>query len=200
MSSANGKKERFKKEIITDRAVSILDFNRRFVERESYKELVTSGFPEKKLVVLSCMDTRLTELLPKAMNLRNGDAKIVKNAGATIMHPFGSITRSILVAVYEFEVEDVFVVGHYGCGMAKLDGQEILKKAVVRGVESKTIETLRHSGIAIDDWLRGFDSESDAVLESVERLRNHPLMPKDVVIHGMLMHPETGKLDHLISK
>ena len=36
------------------------------------------------------------ELLPKALNLKNGDAKIVKNAGATIMHPFGSIIRSII--------------------------------------------------------------------------------------------------------
>ena len=42
------------------------------------------------------MDTRLMELLPKALNLKNGDAKIVKNAGATIMHPFGSIIRSII--------------------------------------------------------------------------------------------------------
>ena len=36
------------------------------------------------------MDTRLTELLPKALDLKNGDAKIIKNAGGTVIHPFGS--------------------------------------------------------------------------------------------------------------
>ena len=51
------------------------------------------------MVIISCMDTRLVELLPKAMNMRNGDVKIIKVAGAVISHPFGSIMRSILVAV-----------------------------------------------------------------------------------------------------
>ncbi len=49
------------------------------------------------------MDTRLVELLHKALNLKNGDVKIVKNAGAIINNPFGSIMRSLLIAVYEFE-------------------------------------------------------------------------------------------------
>ncbi|MCY9444161.1 carbonic anhydrase, partial [Bacillus spizizenii] len=40
----------------------------------------TTKFPSKKLVIVTCMDTRLTELLPQAMGLKNGDAKIVKNA------------------------------------------------------------------------------------------------------------------------
>ena len=31
-----------------------------------------------KMVIISCMDTRLVELLPKAMNMRNGDVKIIK--------------------------------------------------------------------------------------------------------------------------
>lgn len=41
------------------------------------------------------MDTRLLELLPKAMGLKNGDAKIVKNAGAVISHPFGGVMKYI---------------------------------------------------------------------------------------------------------
>ena len=49
------------------------------------------------------MDTRLTELLPRSMNLRNGDAKIIKSAGAVVTHPFGGIMRSIIIAVYEFK-------------------------------------------------------------------------------------------------
>ena len=77
----------------------ILEYNKSFVENKEYEQYVTSKHPNKKIVVLSCMDTRLTELLPKAMNLKNGDVKLIKNAGATIMHPFGSIMRSVLVAI-----------------------------------------------------------------------------------------------------
>ena len=52
----------------------ILKFNTRFVAQKEYENYVTSGQPNRKLAVLSCMDTRLTELLPNAMGLINGDA------------------------------------------------------------------------------------------------------------------------------
>ena len=68
----------------------ILDYNQSFVENKEYDKYRTSKEPNMKLVVLSCMDTRLTELLPKALNLKNGDVKLIKNAGAAIMHPFGN--------------------------------------------------------------------------------------------------------------
>ncbi len=55
----------------------ILEYNKSFVENKEYEQYVTSKHP-KKIVVLSCMDTRLTELLPKAMNLKNGDVKLIK--------------------------------------------------------------------------------------------------------------------------
>ena len=82
----------------------ILEFNREFVERGDYKKYVTDKYPNKKLAVLSCMDTRLTELLPAALGLKNGDAKIIKNAGGLIMSPYDSAMRSLLVAVYELGV------------------------------------------------------------------------------------------------
>ena len=47
------------------------------------------------------MDTRLTELLPAALGIKNGDVKLIKNAGGVVMAPFGSVMRSLLVAVYE---------------------------------------------------------------------------------------------------
>lgn len=78
----------------------IIAFNKQFVENKGYEKYITNKYPDKKLAILSCMDTRLTELLPAALGLRNGDAKIIKNAGAVISHPFGSVIRSLLVAIY----------------------------------------------------------------------------------------------------
>src|SRR5690554_5212780 len=99
----------------------ILNFNKTFVDNKDYEQYRTSRFPNKNMVILTCMDTRLTELLPKAMNLRNGDAKIIKNGGAIITSPFGNIMRSIIVAVYELNASEVCVVGHHQCGMTGLD-------------------------------------------------------------------------------
>src|ERR1700744_3962950 len=106
----------------------ILTHNAQFVERKEYEPFRTDQFPDKKLVVLTCMDTRLVELLPHAMNLRNGDAQVIKNAGAIVSHPFGSVMRSLLVAVYELRAIEVAVVGHHGCGMTGLSCARVLQK------------------------------------------------------------------------
>ena len=177
----------------------ILDFNKSFVENKEYDKFKTSKVPNKKLVVLSCMDTRLTELLPKALNFKNGDIKLIKNAGAAVMHPFGSIIRSIVVAVYEFEASEVLVVGHHDCGMSHLNVDDIIEKAIKRGISLDVITTINNAGIDIRKWLRGFDSVEQSVKESVDLIRNHPLIPADVIIHGLIIDPETGKLEVLIN-
>lgn len=177
----------------------ILLYNKQFVQDKKYEEYKATKNPNKKLVILSCMDTRLTELLPKAMNIKNGDAKIIKNAGATIMHPFGSIIRSILVAIYEFNAEDVIVVGHHGCGMSNLNVDSIIKKIVDRGVTEETISTLYNSGIDVGKWLQGFESVEEAIKESVKSIKNHPLIPKDVNIHGLIIDPHIGSLEIVVN-
>ena len=62
------------------RLQEILAYNRQFVQDREYIKYQTDKFPDKKLVIVSCMDTRLTELLPRALNLRNGDVKMIKDA------------------------------------------------------------------------------------------------------------------------
>lgn len=177
----------------------ILDYNRSFVENKEYSKYTTSKEPNKKLVILSCMDTRLTELLPKALNLRNGDVKLIKNAGASIMHPFGSIIRSIVVAIYEFQSEEVLVIGHHGCGMSSINADKTLEKAIERGISPEVIKILCNAGIDIKKWLHGFNSVEESVKESVELIKNHPLIAEDVIIHGLIIDPETGKLEVIVN-
>jgi carbonic anhydrase len=176
----------------------ILEHNRQFVADRKYEEFLTDRWPNKKIVVLTCMDTRLVELLPRAMNLRGGDAKIIKSAGAVVSHPFGAIMRSILVAVYSLNVEEIAVVGHHDCGMAGLDCASILERATQRGVGPDVIDTLQAGGINLQKWLRGFDHVRDGVTASVELIRRHPLLPKDIPVHGLLMDPVTGELESVV--
>jgi carbonic anhydrase len=175
----------------------ILAHNAAFVASKGYEEFLTSPLPNKKLVVITCMDTRLCELLPKAMGLRNGDVKMIKNAGAVVSHPFGSVMRSVLVAVYQLGAEEIAVVGHHGCGMTGLCSSDVLEKARQRGVSSQTLETLNQAGINLSEWLTGFESPQAGVMASVEMIRNHPLLPKDIAVHGLIIHPETGRLEIL---
>ncbi|MDW0110848.1 beta-class carbonic anhydrase [Sporosarcina aquimarina] len=174
---------------------TILDHNDKFVGEHQYEQYETTKFPNKRIVILSCMDTRLTELLPAAMNLKNGDAKIVKSAGALVAHPFGSIMRSLLIAVYELQADEVYIIGHYDCGMSSIDTESIIDKMVDRGINRNLFNTLAYSGVDLKGWLHGFKDVTASVKQSVDAVRNHPLMDKTVPVHGLVIHPDTGKLD-----
>ncbi|MCA0988878.1 beta-class carbonic anhydrase [Guptibacillus algicola] len=172
----------------------ILEFNEKFVENKDYEPYITSGLPEKRMVILSCMDTRLVELLPRAMNLKNGDVKMVKNAGAFVTDPFDTVVRSILVGVYELQADAVLVIGHHDCGMGKVDPSKLREK-MASNVSKEVVSTLEHAGIDIEDWLQGFSTVQDGVRQSVATIKNHPLLPEGTPVHGLVIDPKTGKLD-----
>lgn len=177
------------------RMEEILAHNKIFVENKEYEQYLTTKFPEKKLVIVTCMDTRLTELLPKAMNLKNGDAKIIKNAGAIITAPFGNIMRSVIVALYKLGANEVIIIGHRDCGMTGLDTEGVVRDMTERGVPDHVIHTLQHSGVNFNQWLKGFDNVHDSVVRSAQIVRNHPLLPPGTPVHGMIIDPETGGLE-----
>lgn len=173
----------------------MLKFNREFVESRKYEQYVSSKYPDKKIAIVTCMDTRLVELLPAALGIKNGDVKIIKNAGATITNPFDSTVRSLLVAIYELGVNEIMIIGHTGCGVQGMDSQEMLHLMRQRGIDEEHITLMKHCGIDLDQWLHGFEDTPSAILETVDLVKNHPLVPKDIVVRGYIMDSVTGQLD-----
>lgn len=176
----------------------ILTFNASFVDKGEYEPYRTSRFPDKKIVILTCMDTRLVDLLQKSMNLKNGEAIIIRNGGAIVIQPFGNIMRSIVVSFYELGADEIAVIGHHDCGMTALKASTVVEKMKKRGIDENVLETLVHSGIDLNRWLIGFDSVKESVEKSVGIIKNHPLLPKNVPVHGLTIHPETGALELVV--
>lgn len=176
----------------------ILAHNQRFVSNKEYLNYQSDKYPLKKMAILSCMDTRLTELLPAAMNFKNGDIKIIKNAGALITHPFGSVMRSLLIAVYDLNVNEIAVVGHHDCGMQKMESARLLEKMQSRGIKKEVIDMINFCGVDIDKWLKGFDNPRTSVQKTIDLIRNHPLIPQSVQLHGLLIDPHTGQLEKIV--
>ena len=173
----------------------ILKYNKEFVEQKGYERFLTDKYPNKRIAIVTCMDTRLVELLPAALGLRNGDVKIIKNAGGTITNPFDSAMRSLLVAVYELGVTEIMVIGHTHCGVQGMDSAEMQHLMLERGVPASNITLMKHCGIDLDSWLHGFDDTAAAVNETVDLIERHPLMPPEgITVRGYIMDSVTGKL------
>lgn len=175
----------------------IIEYNREFVASKGYEKFLTDKYPDKKLAVLSCMDTRLTELLPSALGLKNGDAKIIKNAGGLVISPFDSAMRSIIVAVYELGVEEIMVVAHSGCGACHMSYSHFHEHMIARGVTDETLATIRTCGVDLDAWLEGFKDTPESVRMTVGTIRNHPLVPKDIIVRGFIIDSSTGALEEI---
>lgn len=175
----------------------LIDYNRSFVEDKRYEQYITDKFPDKKLAIVTCMDTRLIELLPAALGLKNGDAKIIKNAGGTITHPFGSAMRSLLVAIYELGVEEIMIIGHTDCGVQHMDSETMLRHMKEHGVSEDHIEMMEYCGIDLRSWLSGFNDTEEAVRKSVHIVKHHPLIPADIKVRGFIMDSTTGHLNEI---
>jgi len=173
----------------------MMAFNEIFVAEKKYEIYQTSKLPDKKLAVLACMDTRLTELLPAALGLHNGDIKLIKSAGALISHPCGSLMRRLLIAVYIMGVEEIAVIGHHDCGLEGFDPDLILNAMKDRGIPQEKIDQLNNWDVDPRRWLKGFDNVHDSVRQTVVSIREHPLMPKDILVQGLIIDPHTGRLD-----
>lgn len=173
----------------------ILRYNAEFVAAKGYERFATDKYPDKKIAIVTCMDTRLVELLPAAMGIRNGDVKIIKNAGATITNPFDSTMRSILIAVYELGVNEIMVIGHTNCGVQGMDADHMLHLMKEKGVSAEHITLMEHCGIDLRQWLHGFEDTDAAIRETVDLIANHPLLPPTGVnVQGFVMDTDTGSL------
>ncbi|MGL5295583.1 MAG: beta-class carbonic anhydrase [Culicoidibacterales bacterium] len=165
--------------------------NQAFVDSQAYEEFIATKVPAEKTLILSCMDARLSALLLPALGLKNGDVHVIKSAGAIITDPYGSLMRSILVSIYEFEVEHIFVIGHDDCGMAHLDGWSMVDKMRSRGISDEIIDAVHHH-VDLENWLQKIGHSDTSIKKTVQLIKKHPLLPTNVEVVGLCLEPKTG--------
>lgn len=192
--AAEAKRPGFASDAYAPAVADVLAHNRDFVASGAWRDHAAPGHPAKQLAVVACMDTRLTRLLPDALGLSNGDAKLIKVAGATIVEPYGEVMRSLVIAIAELGVTDIMVVGHTKCGTCGMTANHMLDELVTAGVPARRI----HDAVAADPraarFLNGFSTLEDEVARNVRLIREHPLVPDAVRVYGFTIDIETGEL------
>lgn len=155
-----------------------------------------SKLPAKKLAIVTCMDTRLVNFLEPALGLTRGDVKIIKTAGNCVTGIFDATVRSLLVCVYELGVQEIAIIGHHECGMAKTTSESLTKAMLGRGISADAIRMIQKD---LNEWADEFQHPEENVKDAVAQLKTNPLIPKDIKIHGLMFHPRSGKLELLIA-
>ena len=178
----------------------VLKANSEFINSNSLQPInensySISKFPNRHLALFTCMDTRLVDFLGPAMGIKRGEVKVIKNAGNSITSPFASTIRSLVVAIFELGVKEIMVVGHFDCGISHTTSKELIEKMLARGI---SLDAIRMIESELELWLDQFRNPVYNVVTVVDKIRNNPLIPKDVPVHGLMFNPNTGAIDVVI--
>ena len=125
------------------------------------------------------------------MGIARGEAKVIKAAGNMITGPFDEVIRSLMVAVYELGVNEIMVVGHKDCGMQHSTSASLKERMLARGIKPEAITEIESE---FSRWVDAFHHPR----ENVEKTVANPLLPQDIIVHGLLFCPDTGRLEVVV--
>jgi carbonic anhydrase len=152
--------------------------------------------PARGFAILTCMDARLDPA--KYAGLAEGDAHVIRNAGGRASD---DAIRSLVISYKLLGTREFFVIHHTDCGM------EFFTTDVIRGLLANSLETAALTAEGFKDVGKGPGSraaqyiefltipdQKQAIIDDVERIRNHPLVPASIPVYGYVYDVKTGKL------
>ncbi|WP_303909063.1 beta-class carbonic anhydrase [Thiohalomonas denitrificans] len=159
------------------------------------------GANNRKLWVLTCMDERLP--IDEALGIRvdspagGGDAHCFRNAGGIVTD---DAIRSAMLTCNFFGTTEIVVVQHTQCGMLSANAADLEQVLQNNGVDTDDIvldPTLPELSLApgsFSKWIGMMDDVDKTCMRSVEAIRNHPLIPDNVVVSGWIWEVEPRRL------
>ncbi len=136
-----------------------------------------------KLVVLTCMDARLSRL-DEILDIPRDVVQVMRNAGAIVTE---DALRSIVLSVMVLGTPEVLIMGHTECAVQGLDGAALKAKLAAE------------SGVAdgLPLGFYGFDDVASNVAAQVVALREHPWLKRGILVRGMVYDVRTGALEEV---
>jgi carbonic anhydrase len=134
--------------------------------------------PERKLAVLTCMDTRLSI---QTLGLKAADAHIIRNAGGIVTD---DTLRSLLVSHYLLGTEEFMVINHTDCGLMHANEQDLRTR----------IQNRAGTAAVSPSFFYAFQNIEENVRNQLQKLRSHPWVPQSVAVRGFVYDVTTGLL------
>ena len=152
--------------------------------------------PARQFAILTCMDARLDPA--KYAGLSEGDAHVIRNAGGRASD---DAIRSLVISYKLLGTKEWFVIHHTDCGM-ELFTDEIMSGLLESSLETATIDASGWRDVGKTPgstegkymkWLT-ISQREKSIVEDVQRIRAHALVPKNIPIYGYLYDVKSGKL------
>jgi carbonic anhydrase len=152
--------------------------------------------PARRFAILTCMDARLDPA--QFAGLAEGDAHVIRNAGGRASD---DAIRSLVISYKLLGTSEWFVVHHTNCGMQLFD-DETMSRLLASSLQTAelTADGWRDPSTGggseegrYERWLT-FSNLEQSVVDDVQRIRRHPLVPSHIPIYGFFYDVKTGRL------
>ena len=172
----------------------VLDANRKYAESFTKGDLAMP--PARRFAILTCMDARLDPA--KFAGLSEGDAHVIRNAGGRASD---DAIRSLVISYKLLGTREWFVVHHTDCGM-EFFTNDVMRRLLRSSLEpavltEKGFEDIGAGpGSVVGDYIEWHTiaDQAGAVVDDVERIRHHPLVPKTIPLYGYIYDVRSGQL------
>jgi carbonic anhydrase len=134
--------------------------------------------PERRIAVLTCMDTRLSIL---TLGLKTGDAHIIRNAGGIVTD---DSLRSLLISHHLLGTEEFMVINHTDCGLMQTTEQDLRTR----------IQNRTGTAAIAPAFFYAFQNVEENVRHQLQKLHSHPWIPESVAVRGFVYDVTSGLL------
>lgn len=173
---------------------AIIDANHRAVAGDASAGLHPADFAESlPVVALTCVDPRLNAFFPNALALPAEQFIWLRNAGNLITGPLSSTMRSLALACAVKGGEEIAIIGHTDCQIAKTTTMQLLERLKELGVDRSRLPD------NVNEFFGTFGSERQNVIKACDLVRQSPLIGPKIPVHGLLLDVSTGKLDWVVN-
>jgi carbonic anhydrase len=136
--------------------------------------------PAPKIVVVTCMDPRLSDL-PGILGLPYADIDVIRTGGPAVTE---DVLAELVVSTRVLGTREVLLLNHTGCGFTTFTDEELNAKLSTSTGDS-TPAPMRFFSYK--------DPEENA-REQVKRVRSHPWIAKNIPVRGAVFDVGTGRL------
>jgi carbonic anhydrase len=136
--------------------------------------------PAPKIVVVTCMDPRLSDL-PGILGLPQADIDVIRTGGPAVTE---DVLSELVVSTRVLGSREILLLNHTGCGFTTFTDDKL------------NAELSDSTGDASPAPMRFFSYKDpeENTREQIRKVRSHPWIDKDIPVRGCIFDVETGLL------
>jgi carbonic anhydrase len=136
--------------------------------------------PRPTLVVVTCMDPRLSDL-PGILGVKQADIDVIRTGGPAVTE---DVLSELVVSARVLGTTEIMLLNHTGCGFTTFTDDELNAK----------LSASTGDGSPAPMRFFSYKDPDENTQEQIKKVRSHPWIAKDIPVRGFVFDVETGLL------